>query len=200
METFCTGRGIRIETTVGYHPEGDGITEKSMRTISERGAAMLHEMDLPAAYWEFANRAAAYLSNRGVVKSMTKSLWELWWNEKPKMRYLRLFGCLAWVLIRKEKRTKPAKRAWQGVFVGYKEETDKIYLVWNLTDKKVHEARFVEFDESKYRGNTASQGSQSQYDDEKEEIRVGLAILVLVRTLYLVASPHQCWSAPWMSI
>ena len=73
METFCAGRGIRIEPTIGYHPEGDGIAERSMRTISERGAAMRHEMDLPAAYWEFANRTAAYLRNRGVVKNMTKS-------------------------------------------------------------------------------------------------------------------------------
>jgi hypothetical protein len=73
METFCAGREIRIESTVGYHPEGDGIAEWSMRTISEREAAMRHEMDLPAAYWEFANRTAAYLRNRGVVKNMTKS-------------------------------------------------------------------------------------------------------------------------------
>ena len=168
METFCTGRGIRIESTVGYHPEGDGIAERSMRTISERGAAMRHEMDLPAAYWEFANRTAAYLRNRGVVKNMTKSPWELWRNEKPKARHLRVFGCPAWVLIPKEKRTKLAKRAWQGVFVGYKEETDKIYLVWNPADKKVHEARFVEFDESKYMDNEISQESQSEYDDEKD--------------------------------
>ncbi|KAM4067719.1 gag-polypeptide of LTR copia-type domain-containing protein [Hirsutella rhossiliensis] len=54
-------------------------------------------------------------------------------------------------------------------FVGYKEETDKIYLVWNPADKKVHEVRFVEFDESKYMDNEISQESQSQYDDEKEE-------------------------------
>ena len=168
METFCAGRAIRIEPTVGYHPEGDGIAERSMRTISERGAAMRHEMDLPAAYWEFANRTAAYLRNRGVVKNMTKSPWELWRNEKPKARHLRVFGCPAWVLIPKEKRTKLAKRAWQGVFVGYKEETDKIYLVWNPADKKVHEARFVEFDESKYMDNEISQESQSEYDDEKD--------------------------------
>jgi hypothetical protein len=170
METFCAGRGIRIEPTVGYHPEGDGIAERSMRTISERGAAMRHEMDLPAAYWEFANRTAAYLRNRGVVKNMTKSPWELWRNEKPKARHLRVFGCPAWVLIPKEKRTKLAKRAWQGVFVGYKEETDKIYLVWNPADKKVHEARFVEFDESKYMDNAISQESQSEYDDEKDRL------------------------------
>jgi hypothetical protein len=125
-------------------------------------------MDLPAAYWEFANRTAAYLRNRGVVKNMTKSPWELWRNEKPKARHLRVFGCPAWVLIPKEKRTKLAKRAWQGVFVGYKEETDKIYLVWNPADKKVHEARFVEFDESKYMDNEISQESQSEYDDEKD--------------------------------
>ena len=151
MKEFCAGRGIRIEPTVGYHPEGNSMAERSMRTISERGDAMRHEMDLPAAYWEFANATAAYLRNRGVVKDMTKSPWELWRNQKPKARHLRVFGCPAWVLIPEEKRTtKLAKRAWQGVFVGYKEETDKIYLVWNPTDKKVHEVRFVDFDESKY--------------------------------------------------
>lgn len=170
METFCAGRGVRIEPTVGYHPEGDSIAERSMRTISERGAAMRHEMDLPAAYWEFANRTAAYLRNRGVVKNMTKCPWELWRNEKPKARHLRVFGCPAWVLIPKEKRTKLAKRAWQGVFVGYKEETDKIYLVWNPADKKVHEARFVEFDESMYMDNEISQESQLEHDDKKDRL------------------------------
>jgi hypothetical protein len=168
MKVFCEGRAIRIEPTVGYHPEGNSIAERSMRTISHRGAAMRHEMDLPPAYWEFANATAAYLRNRGVVKNMTKSPWELWRNEKPKARHLRVFGCPAWVLIPEEKRTKLAKRARQGVFVGYKEETDKIYLVWNPNDKKVHEVRFVEFDESKYKGNAAGQRSPSQYDDEKE--------------------------------
>jgi hypothetical protein len=95
MVMICAGRGIRIESMVGYHPEGDSIAERSIRTISERGAAIRHEMDLPAAYWEFANRTAAYLRNRGVVKNITKSPWELWWNEKPKARHLRVFGCPA---------------------------------------------------------------------------------------------------------
>ncbi|OAQ57747.1 reverse transcriptase, RNA-dependent DNA polymerase [Pochonia chlamydosporia 170] len=172
MKVFCTGRAIRIEPTVGYHPEGNGISERSMRTISERGAAMRHEMDLPAGYWEFSNATAAYLRNRGVVKGMAKSPWEVWavWRgEKPRAGHLRVFGCPAWVLIPEEKRTKLRKKAWQGVFVGYKEETDKIYLVWNPADKRVHEARFVEFDEGKYMDNTVGEVSQSQHDDEKED-------------------------------
>jgi hypothetical protein len=168
MKAFCAGKAIRIEPTVGYHPEGNGISERSMRTISERGNAMRHEMDLPAAYWEFSHATAAYLRNRGVVKGMVKSPWELWRGEKPRARHLRVFGCPAWVLIPKEKRTKLEKRAWQGVFVGYKDETDKIYLVWNPADKKVHEARFVEFDESKYMDNPIRPESESQYDDDKE--------------------------------
>ena len=171
MKVFCTGRAIRIEPTVGYHPEGNGISERSMRTISERGAAMRHEMDLPAGYWEFSNATAAYLRNRGVVSGMTKSPWELWRGEKPRARHLRVFGCPAWVLIPKEKRTKLLKKAWQGLFVGYKEETDRIYLVWNLADKKVHEVRFVEFDESKYMDSTIRRESQSQYDDEEKDMR-----------------------------
>ena len=86
MKEFCAGREIRIETTVGYQPEGNSIAERSMRTISERGNAMRHEMDLPDTYWEFANATAAYLRNRGVVKNMTKSPWELWRNQKPECK------------------------------------------------------------------------------------------------------------------
>lgn len=171
MKVFCSGRATRIEPTVGYHPEGNGISERSMRTISERGAAMRHEMDLPAAYWEFSNAVAAYLRNRGIVNGMAKSPWELQRGEKPRARRLRVFGCPAWVLIPKEKRTKLDRKAWQGVFVGYKDETDKVYSVWNPADKKVHEVRFVEFDESKYMDNTVQHESPSQYDDEKEDAR-----------------------------
>ena len=90
-----------------------------------------------------------------------------------KARYLRVFGCPAWVLIPKEKRTKLAKRAWQGVFVGYKEETDKIYLVWNPTDKKVHEVRFVEFDESKSTGDTTGSGAQLPGDEKDKDTEQG---------------------------
>ena len=171
MKVFCSGRAIRIEPTVGYHPEGNGIAERSMRTISERGAAMRHEMDLPAAYWEFSNAVAAYLRNRGVVKGMAKSPWEIMARREAKSEALESVWMPAWVLIPKEKRTKLDKRAWQGVFVGYKDETDKVYLVWNPADKKVHEVRFVEFDESKYMDNTVRQESPSRYDDEKEDTR-----------------------------
>jgi len=173
MKEFCAGREIRIETTVGYQPEGNSIAERSMRTISERGNAMRHEMDLPDTYWEFANAAAAYLRNRGVVKNMTKSPWELWRNQKPSARHLRVFGCPAWVLIPKEKRTKLAKRAWQGIFVGYKEETDKIYLVWDPTNKKVHEVWFVEFDESKFTEDITRPVGQLPGDEKEKDEEQG---------------------------
>jgi hypothetical protein len=52
------------------------------------------------------------------------------------------------VLILKEKRNKLAARAWKGVFVGYVEELEKLYLVWHLEEKKVFHVWFIWFDEA----------------------------------------------------
>jgi hypothetical protein len=48
------------------------------------------------------------------------------------------------VLIPKEKRNKLAARAWKGVFVGYTDESEKLYLVWHPEEKKAFRVRFVQ--------------------------------------------------------
>ena len=53
------------------------------------------------------------------------------------------------MLIPKEKRNKLAARAWKGVFVGYTDESEKLYLVWHPEEKKAFRVRFVRFDETR---------------------------------------------------
>ena len=50
MKVFCTGRATYIEPTVGSHPEDNGISERSTRTLLETEGAMHHDMDLLAAF------------------------------------------------------------------------------------------------------------------------------------------------------
>jgi hypothetical protein len=149
MQAFCKGRGTQLEPTVGYFPEGDGVSERSMRTISERGRTMRLAAGLPEEYWEFSYQVAAWYRNRQQVKKMDKSPWEQWRKTRCHVDHLRTFGCPAYVFIPKKKRSKLAARAWKGVFVGYTEESEKLYLVWHPEEKKVFRVRFVRFDESR---------------------------------------------------
>ncbi len=149
MEAFCKDRGIQLEPTVGYFPEGDGIAERSMRTISERGRTLRIAAGLPEEYWEFSYQVAAWYRNRQQVKKMDKSPWEQWRKTRCHVDHLRTFGCPAYVLIPKEKRNKLAARAWKGVFVGYTDESEKLYLVWHPEEKKAFRVRFVRFDETR---------------------------------------------------
>ena len=166
METFCKGRGIQLEPTVGYFPEGDGIAERSMRTISERGRTLRLAAGLPEEYWEFSYQVAAWYRNRQQVKKMDKSPWEQWRKTRCHVDHLRTFGCPAYVLIPKEKRNKLAAGAWKGVFVGYTDESEKLYLVWHPEEKKAFRVRFVRFDET--RSGLSDEDLRTLDDDRRD--------------------------------
>jgi hypothetical protein len=167
MEAFCKDRGIQLEPTVGYFPEGDGIAERSMRTISERGRTLRLAAGLPEEYWEFSYQVAAWYRNRQQVKRMDKSPWEQWRKTRCHIDHLRTFGCPAYVLIPKEKRNKLAARAWKGVFVGYTDESEKLYLVWHPEEKKAFRVRFVRFDET--RSGLSDEDIWTMDDDSRKE-------------------------------
>jgi len=149
MKDWAEARGTKLEPTVGYHPEANGVSERCNRTIMERAAAMRHAVGLPEVYWELSCRAATYLRNRGVVNDKEVPPWEAWYGKKPRISHLRVWGCPAFVHVPKEKRGKLASRAWEGVFVGYKEDTTKIWEIWDPESRRLVDTRFVLFNETK---------------------------------------------------
>lgn len=144
---WCYGRDAAIEPTVGYHPEGDGFAERSMRTIMEKANTMRFGMKMGPAFWQLAGKHSVYVHNRQQVKDMELSPWEQWSGKRPSATQWKVFGCPAWVYIPKEKRKKLDPRAWEGIFVGLKEESEKIFLIWSSKEKRITEARFVKFDQ-----------------------------------------------------
>ena len=78
---------------------------------------------------------------------MQKSPMEQWTGKKPSTKHLRVWGCPAFVYIPKSKRTKHMARAWEGVFVGYQEDTEKIWRIWHPQEKKLYKLKFVIFNQ-----------------------------------------------------
>lgn len=83
--------------------------------------------------WGEAVRVAAYLHDRSPTKANTQTAYEMWNGDKPNLKYLRTFGCKAYVkelgqLRKLNNRSKIMK------FVGY---TQTGYRLWNPVKRKI---------------------------------------------------------------
>ena len=113
----------------------------------EAARAMLHDQDLPMHLWAEAARAAVYVQNptpHRVLENKTPE--EAFSNKKPKFNHLTIFGCLVYIHIPKEKRTKLDPSRKKGISVGYSESL-KAYRIYFPGFKKNDISRDVTFDE-----------------------------------------------------
>ena len=77
--------------------------------------------NLPLSFWDYALEIAAFTSNRVPSKSVETTPYELWFGSKPKLSFLKVRGCDAYV-----KRLQPDKlelKSEKCVFIGYPKET-----------------------------------------------------------------------------
>ena len=87
-----------------YTPARNGIAERKFRTLSEMTAAMLFDSGLPKTFWGYAYLAATHIRNRiptvereSTTGSTPATLYELWFNIKPNIHYIRRWGCKPYV-------------------------------------------------------------------------------------------------------
>ena len=94
--------------------------------------AMIHDQDLSMHLWEEAARTTVYVQNRSpncVLAKKTPE--EMFTGENPEVSHLRIFGCLVYVHVPKDKKSKLDPSGKKGIFVGHS-ETLKAYRVYIL--------------------------------------------------------------------
>lgn len=145
MKNFCAMKGIVIEYTTPYDPELNGVAERMNRTLLEKARAMLTESSLAKFLWGEAIMTATYLANRSPTSSLEKMTpYEMWYQHKPKLSHLKVFGCTAFVHIPKGARKKFDNRSVECVLVGYECNG---YRLWNKNSRKIVYSSSVTFDE-----------------------------------------------------
>ena len=80
---------------------------------------MMSLTGLPLPFWGYALETTAFTLNRAPSKSVETTPYELWFGKKPKLSFLKVWGCDAYV-----KRLQPDKlepKSEKCVFIGYKE-------------------------------------------------------------------------------
>nr|GEZ68343.1 retrotransposon protein, putative, Ty1-copia subclass [Tanacetum cinerariifolium] len=98
---------------------------------------------------DYALETAARILNMVPTKKVDKTPYEIWHGQAPKLSYLKVLGCEAFV--KRDTLTKPDKldpRSFKCIFVGYPKETMG-YSFYSPSENKVFVARNAEFFEYK---------------------------------------------------
>lgn len=100
-EAYLRSKGIRHELTIAHTPEQNGVAERMNRTLLESARAMIAHAGLPTNYWAEAVATAAYLRNRTTTSALkeNKTPYEKWYERKPDVSHLKVFGCVAYAHI-----------------------------------------------------------------------------------------------------
>lgn len=131
IENYLQKEGIIHHKTTAYTPEQNGVCERANRTIVEKARCLLFDAKLEKKFWAEAANTAVYLKNRSVTSRLgSKTPYEVWYQKKPDLSHIRLFGSPVMVHIPKERRLKWDRKAQMNILVGFS-ETVKGYRVYD---------------------------------------------------------------------
>ncbi|GFU69084.1 retrovirus-related Pol polyprotein from transposon TNT 1-94 [Trichonephila clavipes] len=147
LDTYLANSGIFHEKTIPYNSESNGKAERANRVLLERARSLLHESKLPLKFWAEAINSSTQVSNVTPRKGKEKIPLEIWTSNKPKLNYLKKFGCVAYFHVPKVLRNKFEIPGRRGIMLGYARER-RGYRIYDIKNQKVIEERLVKFNES----------------------------------------------------
>ncbi|UYV71898.1 hypothetical protein LAZ67_9000983 [Cordylochernes scorpioides] len=140
--------GINHRITMPYTPQQNGSAERENRTLIEAARSMIYAKNMSLKLWAEAVNTATYVLNRtGPTQIEGKTPYELWFDKKPAVDHLRIFGTECFVHVPDEKRRKLDAKSKKGILVGYCSNKDG-YRIWMPNSNKVVTSRDVIFKET----------------------------------------------------
>ena len=119
-------------------PHHNGVSERHNRALLDIVQSMMFLIDLPISFWDHALETAAFTLNRAPPKSVEMTPYELWFSKKPKMSFLKVWGCDAYVKKLQPDKLEP--KSEKCVFVGYPKETVR-YTFYHRSEGKIFVAK-----------------------------------------------------------
>ena len=143
---YLRKNGIHRQFSCRYTPQQNGVAERKNRHIAEIARALMTEKSMPHVYWAEAVSTAVYIMNKtptAAIHDVTPE--QRFTGIKPDLSHLKVFGCIAYVHIPDELRTKLDPKAEKCVFIGYSLE-QKGYRCYNPSTRNLHVNRNVVVD------------------------------------------------------
>ena len=89
--------GIVSQFTPPGTPQRYGVSECRNRTLLDMVRSMMYLTNLPLSFWGYALEIAAFTLNRAPSKSVEMTPYELWFSSKPKLSFLKVWSCDAYM-------------------------------------------------------------------------------------------------------
>ncbi|WZZ78411.1 hypothetical protein YC2023_098983 [Brassica napus] len=141
--------GILHQTSCPYTPQQNGVAERKNRHLMEVARSLMFQANVPKRFWSDAVSTACYLINRIPTRVLKdQAPFEVLNQRKPSLTYMRVFGCLCYVLVPGELRNKLEARSRKAMFIGYS-TTQKGYKCYDPEARRVLVSRDVKFIEER---------------------------------------------------
>jgi len=135
FNNLLSSYGIARQHTCRNRPQQNGIAERANRLFSERIVSLLNESGLPEKFWVECLASLVHVTNLCPTSALIgKTPHEVWYGKKPDVSHLRVWGCLAYVHIQKDKREKLGSHMAKCIFIGYPEG----YKGWRFYNPETH--------------------------------------------------------------
>ena len=142
-------------------PQCNGVSERHNRTLLDIVQSMMSLTNLPLSFWGYALETATFTLNRAPSKSVETTPYELWFSKKPKLSFLKVWGCDAYVKKLQPDKLEP--KSEKCVFIGYPKETIG-YTFYHRSEGKTFVAKFGNFLEKEFLSKEVS-GRKVELDE-----------------------------------
>ncbi|GJV39344.1 retrovirus-related pol polyprotein from transposon TNT 1-94 [Tanacetum coccineum] len=167
---FCNANGITYNFLAPHTPQSNGVVERKNVTLQEMSRTMLNEQSLQHKFWCNAVDTSTYILNQILIRAiLEKTPCELLRGRKPTLDYFKVFGSKCFILNTKDYLTKFDLKSYEGVFLGYSQNS-KAYIILNKHTMKIEESLNVIFDETPLPSKTSPLVDDDL--DEEEAIKV----------------------------
>ncbi|KAL0551636.1 hypothetical protein IC582_010725 [Cucumis melo] len=147
LESFFESKGISQQKSCPYTLEQNGIVERKHRHIVETAVSLIFHSSVPLEFSPYAFSTAVFLINRMPSPSLHMlSPFEKLFGNTPDLRYLKVFGCACYSLLKPNTKHKLEPKTTQHIFLGYPHNF-KGYLCYNPSTKQTIVSRLVTFHE-----------------------------------------------------
>lgn len=150
FNSYCIEHGIHKEFTIPYTPQQNGRAERLNLSIVEGILALLKQSGLPEILW--AEAAHYYLDSKNLsphvaINGQVPNA--VFYNSKPNIFNLRVFGCLPWLALPQHERTKLEQKGVPLIFFGYDHHA-KAYRLYNPDTNLIRIGRNITFIENEF--------------------------------------------------
>src|SRR6056297_3939244 len=154
FKNFCKNHGITQDSGIPYGPQDNGVAEKSWHVLSNMARSLRIQAGLGKRFWAEALNTAAYILNRSRTSALGpgETPYYKMFGKHANMKYLRVFGCKAFVHNTSTGRGKFDDRALEGIMIGYDDigNNPKCYRVYIPSIGKYIKSGHVTFDEATF--------------------------------------------------